>query len=130
MRSRTFLALAMGASLLAAACNASPSASGGGGGDAKGVLVPKSDINIEVVTHGQAIDGFWGVVRNGVAQGAKDMGVTVNYSAPDTESDMVKMSQLIEAAIAKNPDGIVVSIPNPDALGPAIERTPASPSSR
>lgn len=125
MRSRTFLALAMGASLLVAACSASPSASGGeggGGGDAKGVLVPKSDINIEVVTHGQAIDGFWGVVRNGVAQGAKDMGVTVNYSAPDTESDMVKMSQLIEAAIAKNPDGIVVSIPNPDALGPAIKK--------
>ena len=61
-------------------------------------------------------------MRNGVAQGAKDMGVTVNYSAPDTESDMVKMSQLIEAAIAKNPDGIVVSIPNPDALGPAIKK--------
>jgi len=123
MRSRTFLALAMGVTLLAAACNANPSASGAaGGGDAKGVLVPKSDINIEVVTHGQAIDGFWGVVRNGVAQAAKDMGVAVNYSAPDTESDMVKMSQLIEAAIAKNPDGLVVSIPNADALGPAIKK--------
>ena len=97
-----------------------------GGGDAKGVLVPKSDINIEVVTHGQAIDGFWGVVRNGVAQAAKDMGVSVNYSAPDTESDMVKMSQLIEAAIAKKPNGLVVSIPNPDALGDAIKRAVAA----
>jgi simple sugar transport system substrate-binding protein len=127
MRSRTFLAIAMGAALLAAACNATPSSSGGtGGGDAKGVLVPKSDINIEVVTHGQAIDGFWGVVRNGVAQAAKDMGVTVNYSAPDTESDMVKMSQLIEAAIAKNPDGLVVSIPNADALGPSIKKAVAA----
>ena len=32
----------------------------------------RADIKIEVVTHGQAIDGFWGVVRNGVkaARGA------------------------------------------------------------
>ncbi len=68
-----------------------------------GALVPKSAIKIEVVTHGQAIDGFWGVVRNGVKAGAADMGVTVNYSAPDAESDMVKMSQLIDAAVAKKP---------------------------
>ena len=127
MRSRTFLALAMGAALLAAACNATPSASARHGRRRRqGVLVPRSDINIEVVTHGQAIDGFWGVVRNGVAQAAKDMGVTVNYSAPDTESDMVKMSQLIEAAIAKNPDGLVVSIPNADALGPSIKKAVAA----
>jgi simple sugar transport system substrate-binding protein len=50
------------------------------------------------------------------------MGVAVNYSAPDAESDMVKMSQLIDAAIAKNPSGLVVSIPNPDALSPAIKK--------
>ena len=68
------------------------------------------------MTHGQAIDGFWGVVRNGVKAGAADMGVTVNYSAPDAESDMVKMSQLIDAAVAKKPQGLVVSIPNAEAL--------------
>ena len=59
-------------------------------------------ISIEVVTHGQAFDPFWGVFNNGVKAGAKDMGVTVNYTAPDT-FDMVKMAQLIDAAVAKKP---------------------------
>ena len=109
---------------------ASPAPSGSGapagGADLKGALVKRGDIRIEVVTHGQAIDGFWGVVRNGVSAAAKDMGVQVNYSAPDAESDMVRMSQLIDAAVAKNPTGLVVSIPNPEALGPSIEKAVAA----
>jgi simple sugar transport system substrate-binding protein len=117
MNLRKSAALFAGAAILFAAC--SSSSAGRTGPD--GALVKRADIKIEVVTHGQAIDGFWGVVRNGVKAAASDMGVTVNYSAPDTESDMVKMSQLIEAAIAKKPNGIVVSIPNPDALGQAIK---------
>ena len=51
-----------------------------------GALVKRADIKIEYVTHGQAQDGFWGVVRNGVKAGAADMGVTANYSAPGAES--------------------------------------------
>ena len=39
---------------------------------------------------------------------------------------MPGMSALIDAAIAKNPSGLVVSIPNPDALGPAIEKAIAA----
>jgi simple sugar transport system substrate-binding protein len=50
------------------------------------------------------------------------MGVSVNYSAPDAESDMVKMSQLIDAAVTKKPTGIVVSIPNAEALSPSIKK--------
>ena len=107
-----------------AVSSACSSSSGAKGPD--GALVKRADIKIEVVTHGQAIDGFWGVVRNGVKAAASDLGVTVNYSAPDTESDMVKMSQLIEAAIAKKPNGLVVSIPNPDALGPSIKKAVAA----
>ena len=95
---------------------------GRGGRALDGALVKRSDIKIEVVTHGQAIDGFWGVVRNGVKAGAADMGVTVNYSAPAPESDMPGMSALIDAAVAKKPSGLVVSIPNPDALSPSIKK--------
>jgi simple sugar transport system substrate-binding protein len=74
---------------------------------------------IVVVTHGQASDPFWSVVKNGVDQAAADMRVTVEYQAPGT-FDMVAMSQLIDAAVASNPDGLVVSVPDPDALGPSI----------
>lgn len=75
---------------------------------------------IVVVTHGQASDPFWSVVKNGVDQAAKDMRVTVEYQAPQT-FDMVAMGQLIDAAVASKPDGLVVSIPDPDALGPHIK---------
>jgi simple sugar transport system substrate-binding protein len=75
---------------------------------------------IVVVTHGQASDPFWSVVVNGVDDAARDMRVTVEYQAPST-FDMVAMSQLIDAAVATEPDGLVVSVPDPDALGPSIQ---------
>jgi simple sugar transport system substrate-binding protein len=74
---------------------------------------------IVVVTHGQASDPFWSVVSRGVEQAGADMRVTVEYQAPGT-FDMVAMSQLIDAAVASAPDGLVVSIPDADALGPSI----------
>jgi len=83
------------------------------------------DIRIEVVSHGQASDPFWSVVQNGVNAAASDMGVTANYSAPGT-FDMVAMAQLIDTAVASQPDGIVVSLPDADALGPAIEAAVAA----
>jgi simple sugar transport system substrate-binding protein len=124
LRSKVLVALA-GAALVVGACSTgTPTGSGATGGRSgpDGALVKRSDIKIEIVTHGQAQDGFWGVVRNGVKAGASDMGVTANYSAPGAESDMPGMVSLIDAAVAKKPTGLVVSIPNPDALGPAIKK--------
>jgi simple sugar transport system substrate-binding protein len=80
---------------------------------------------IVVVTHGQASDPFWSVVKRGVDQAAADMRVTVEYQAPGT-FDMVAMSQLIDAAVASEPDGLVVSVPDPDALGPSIQAAVAA----
>ncbi len=81
--------------------------------------------DIIVVSHGQASDPFWSVVKNGVEQAAKDTGASVSYRAPET-FDMVAMSQLIDAAVNQEPDGIVVSIPDADALGPSIEKAVAA----
>jgi ABC-type sugar transport system, periplasmic component len=81
--------------------------------------------DIIVVSHGQANDPFWSVVKNGATKAGEDTGVNVDYRAPET-FDMVKMSQLIDAAANQEPDGIVVSIPDADALGPSIERAVAA----
>jgi len=81
---------------------------------------PRNNIRIAVVTHGQASDTFWSVVKNGVDRAAKDQGVTVTYNAPQT-FDMVAMSRLIDAEVAKKPDGLVVSIPDSEALGRSIK---------
>ena len=76
--------------------------------------------HIIVVTHGQVSDSFWLVVKNGVDQAAKDSGSDVEYRAPE-KFDMVAMAQLIDAAVASKPDGLVVSIPDADALGKSIQ---------
>ena len=81
----------------------------------------QSAFRFVVVTHGQASDPFWSVVKNGVDAAARDLGVNVEYQAPG-RFDMVAMSQLIDAAVASQPDGLVVSIPDANALGPSIRR--------
>jgi len=85
----------------------------------------QDDIRIVVVSHGQASDPFWSVVKNGVDAAQEDMGVEVEYLAPDT-FNMVRMAQLIDAAVASAPDGLVVSIPDADALGGSIRDAIAS----
>jgi simple sugar transport system substrate-binding protein len=89
------------------------------------VSASAQDYRFVVVVHGQAADPFWSVVKNGVDEAAADTGATVEYRAPTT-FDMVQMSQLIDAAVASQPDGLVVSIPDADALGPSIETAVAA----
>ncbi len=88
---------------------------------ALGLAMPAMAQDIIVVSHGQANDPFWSVVKNGVDLAAEHTGANVEYRAPET-FDMVAMSQLIDAAVNQEPDGLVVSIPDGDALGPSIER--------
>jgi simple sugar transport system substrate-binding protein len=80
---------------------------------------------IIVVTHGQSNDSFWSVVKNGVIQAGKDYGATVEYQASQT-FDMTLMAQLIDAAVNQQPDGLVVSNPDPSALGPGIKHAVAA----
>ncbi|MDB6177332.1 sugar ABC transporter substrate-binding protein [Paracoccus sp. Z330] len=83
--------------------------------------LPVAAADIIVVAHGQANDPFWSVVKNGVAKAGEDTGANVEFRSPET-FDMVQMSQLIDAAVNQEPDGLVVSIPDADALGPSIQR--------
>jgi simple sugar transport system substrate-binding protein len=83
------------------------------------------DMRFVVVSHGQASDPFWSVVKNGVDQAAEDLGVTVEYRSPDG-FNMVQMAQIIDATVASQPDGLVVSIPDAEALGDSIRNAVAS----
>lgn len=73
------------------------------------------------VSHGQANDSFHSVVKNAAMKAAQDLGVKLEYRSPET-FDMVAMSQLIDAAVNQDPDGLIVTIPDGDALGPSIQR--------
>ena len=97
----------------------------GGGSQATGSTSSSSggtsrNLKFYVITHGQASDPFWSVIKRGVDQGAKDMGVQAIYEAPPA-FDVVAQSHLIDSAVAAHPAGLVVSIPDPNALGPSIK---------
>lgn len=88
-------------------------------------VVAQQNSRIIVVSHGQANDPFWSVVKNGVAAAGQDMKVQVDYRAPET-FDMVAMGQLIDAAVNQKPAGLIVSIPDASALGPSIQKAVAA----
>ena len=123
MRRRMWAVPLLLVAMVAAACtgdDGEPTPDGGNGGNGGDGGVSQRDFRFVVVTHGQSTDPFWSVAANGVQAAADDLGVQVEYQAPAT-FDMVEMSQLIDAAVASQPDGLVVSIPDADALGPSIE---------
>ncbi|MDM8527322.1 extracellular solute-binding protein [Anaerolineales bacterium HSG24] len=76
-------------------------------------------LHFVVITHGKG-GNFWSVVEDGANQAAQELGVTVEFLAPETR-DMQAMAQLIDEAVAAKPDGLVVSIPDPETLVPSIE---------
>jgi simple sugar transport system substrate-binding protein len=82
-------------------------------------ITQAAEPTIIFVTHGQAADSFWSIVKKGADDAGKAMHVRVLYRAP-ASYDMTQMSQLIAAAANQHPDGIVVSIPHATALGTAI----------
>ena len=77
------------------------------------------NITINMVTHGQASDPFWSVVSNGAKAAAEDLGIRLVYQSPQN-FDMVAMSQIIDAVIATDPDGLVLSVPDIPALKRSI----------
>src|SRR6266496_3435671 len=87
----------------------------------------RSNLKFYVITHGQASDPFWSVVKKGVDQAAHDMGVTTVYEgSPSANYDVVAMAHLIDAAVAAHPAGLVVSIPDAKGLGPSIKAAVAA----
>ena len=79
------------------------------------------EINIVFVNHGTDIDPFWSVVKTGATNGAKDAQVKLDYRSL-ANSDMTELARLIQSAISKRPDGLVVTIPDKNALSKDIKK--------
>ncbi len=88
-------------------------------------LAAADETRVVFVTHGQSGDPYWSVVKNGMDDAAKTLGVKAEYLAPET-FDMAKMAQMIDAAAASKPDGLVVSIADPAALSEPVKNAVAA----
>jgi simple sugar transport system substrate-binding protein len=89
------------------------------------VTAMAQETRVVFVTHGQAADQYWSVVKKGVDDAAKSLGVNAEYLAPET-FDMPAMVRLLDSAIASKPDGLVVSIPDTDALSDPVKNAVAA----
>lgn len=126
---RTVGATLLAVALTATACsNQAPNSSGDGGGkkqpsaekQQKGSAKSQNgDLTFAVVTHGRTGDAFWDIVKTGVDQAGEDMNVQVTYGS---SGDPTRQSQLIDNAIARDVDGLVVSMANPAGVRSSVER--------
>jgi simple sugar transport system substrate-binding protein len=73
-----------------------------------------------VVPHGGIVDPFWAIVNRGVEDAAKALNVKAVYTAPEKPGDVARQADLLRAAIAAKPDGIVVTLSSPETIGPLI----------
>jgi len=76
--------------------------------------------NIILITHSDGTDPFWPVVQRGAEDAAKKVGATLTYRHPN-RVDAPEMAQIIEASITQKPDAMIISILDPEVIGPAIK---------
>lgn len=80
-------------------------------------------LKIAVIHHAPPGDTFWDIIRKGAQAAADKDNVELifagNVQAPE-------QANLIQNAIDQKVDGIAVTLPNPDALGPVVRKAEAA----
>jgi simple sugar transport system substrate-binding protein len=115
------MSLALVAAFTAAACGGDDDGSNGQGAKS----ASRQGMRIEFAFAGVPGDPYYTVIKNGAAQAEKDMGVDVEYKET-AQYDFQEQVRLIKAAIARKPDGLVVSEESPEVLdGPVKDAVDA-----
>jgi simple sugar transport system substrate-binding protein len=83
---------------------------------------PDSVLNLIFVQHALcAWDSFWCTVENGIRSAADDMNVNATILGPDS-FDLERVAVLIDQAVAAQPDGIALTVTDPDLFREPIQR--------
>ncbi|MFD4477852.1 sugar ABC transporter substrate-binding protein [Streptomyces sp. NPDC058471] len=111
---------------LAAGCSSSggkddEDTSGDGGGGGKGVNTPR--LKISMITHSGEGDTFWDIVQSGAKQAARKDNVEFLYS---NDKEAKGQAELVQSAIDKKVDGIVVTLAKPEAMKAVLGKAEAA----
>jgi simple sugar transport system substrate-binding protein len=119
-RSLQALAAVSAAVLALAACSSEGGAQdeGGGGGGGGGGGAADQEFTIAMITHEAPGDTFWDKIRNGAEAAAANHNITLNYS---NDPDAGAQATLVQNQVSSQVDGLAVTMPNPDAVGPAAQ---------
>ena len=66
------------------------------------------DMTVELVAKGFQHQ-FWQVVKKGAEAAATDLGVTINFQGPPSESDIQAQVDMLNSALSKNPSAICLA---------------------
>ncbi|MER5475957.1 sugar ABC transporter substrate-binding protein [Streptomyces sp. NPDC002734] len=72
-----------------------------------------------MITHSGDGDTFWDIVQNGAEQAAAKDNINFLYSH---DAEAQQQAQLVDAAVDKKVDGIIVTLAKPDAMKAAVDR--------
>jgi len=119
---RVVVGLAAGLLMATAACSSgggAQSASGGGTGTAAN----SPRMTFAMVSHAPEGDAFFDVIKKGAQEAADKDNIEFKYSS---SGEVPVQSTFIQNAIDSKVDGIAVSLPDPDALAPVIQKAVAA----
>ncbi|WP_347305583.1 substrate-binding domain-containing protein [Corynebacterium sp. SA-MJD20WY100] len=111
------------ATVVTVAALAGCSATGGaprkdaGGGMAGGVDTPR--LTVAMVSHGAPGDTYWDLVRKGAEDAAQKDNIELRYSS---DPQAPNQANLVQSAIDAGVDGIAVTMPNAQAIGPVAQK--------
>jgi len=105
-----FLVLLLASATLFAACSKSKET--GGSGD---------EIYIPIISKGFQHQ-FWQAVKRGAEQAAEEFGVKITFEGPETESQVDRQIEMLQAALDKKPSAIALAALDSQAAIPYLER--------
>ena len=93
----------------------------GGGEEAEEAATESDQPYIAIVSKGFQHQ-FWQAVKAGAEQAAVDYDVTITFEGPETESQVDKQVEMVQAALDKNPAALCLAALDTQALIPQLER--------
>lgn len=119
-----------GLSLLLAACgsgssNASNASATTAAASATSTTAANKHYNFELITKSNA-SPYWLAVKDGADAAASKFGVSVNFEAPASGTDLATQIGMVNQAVVRHVDGIILAAQTPDGLLAAVNQAIAA----
>lgn len=121
MKKITFMMLVMMLSITLLSACGSDNAGGTAGKDNETNKGGESKIYIPIVSKGFQHQ-FWQAVKSGAEQAAKEFNVEITFEGPETESQVDKQIEMLQAALDKKPSAIGFAALDSQAASPLLKK--------
>ena len=115
MKFKRTMAMVMATAMMLGLAACGGGSSSGGGSSAGG----DDEVKIAYIVKAKS-DAFWTSMEDGAESFAEEKGIHLEFQAPEKETDVEKQVQMVENAVIKGFDAIVLSAADSNSLAPAI----------